>query len=126
MYHFKKVMKHKNTAGKITALLCLLGGGFLFILANGSLILFPAVAQTVGLILVAAAIYIAVAYLLREYTFSVEANDDFSNGGSDHADRYSFRITEAKGKRNTTLDCRLSHLLFYSLKCLPIWGLTFL
>lgn len=112
MYHFKKVMKHKNTAGKITALLCLLGGGFLFILANGSLILFPAVAQTVGLILIAAAIYIAVAYLLREYTFSVEANDDFSSGESDHADRYSFRITEAKGKRNIkVVDVQMSEIV---------------
>ena len=99
MYHFKKVMKHKNKAGKISALLSLLGGGFLFILASGNLILFPAVAQTVGLILVAASIYIAVAYLLREYVYSIEANDSFSEEDTDYSEQYSFRITELKGKR---------------------------
>lgn len=105
-------MKHKNTAGKITALLCLIGGGFLFILANGSLILFPALAQTIGLILIAASIYIAVAYLLRQYTFSVEANDNFSNDESDFSDQYSFRITEAKGKRNIkVVDVQMSEIV---------------
>ena len=69
---FKKVIRHKNTSAKISALLCLLCGAALFILAGNGMVVFPVVAQALSIILIVVAIYIASAYLLREYTYSIE------------------------------------------------------
>ena len=114
MYHYKKVIKHKNTAGKITALLCLICGGFLFIMASGNMILFPAVAQTLGFVLIAASIYIAVSFLLREYTYSIDVNSSFSDDNKEYSEKYSFRITEAKGKRNIkVVDVQMNEIVDY-------------
>jgi hypothetical protein len=90
-------MRPKNTAGKVSALLCLLAGGGLFIMSYANVIAFPAIAQTLGLILLVAAVYIASAYLLRQYTFSVELAKD---------ERYEFRIDENKSKKHFTV-CRI-------------------
>ena len=103
MYLYKKTMRPKNTAGKISALLCLLSGGGLFIMSYANVIAFPAIAQTLGLILLVAAVYIASAYLLRQYTFSVELAKD-ERYGDDL--RYEFRIDEHKSKKCFTV-CRI-------------------
>ena len=71
---FKKAIKHKNTAAKISALLCLICGAALFILAGNGMVSISVLAQAISIILIVAAIYIASAYLLREYTYSIEPN----------------------------------------------------
>jgi hypothetical protein len=95
-------MRPKNTAGKISALLCLLAGGGLFIMSYANVIAFPAIAQTLGLILLVAAVYIASAYLLRQYTVSVELAKDERCGGDL---KYEFRIDEHKSRMSFTV-CR--------------------
>ena len=104
MYLYKKTIHPKNKAGKLTALLCLISGTALFILSNADLIMFPAIAQILGLILLTCAVYVASAYLLREYTFSVEPGDRRREDGSPE---YEFRITEHKGKMTYTT-CRIA------------------
>ena len=100
MYLYKKTIKPKNTAGKITALLCLLCGAALFILAGGGYIIFPSVAQILGVILIGMSIYIASAYLLREYTFSVTQSKNFSDEDVSYAAKFDFIITERKNNRD--------------------------
>ena len=99
MYLFKKVMKHKNTAGKITAALCFACGVALLLLSNGGFIAIPALAQVLAMILLTASIYVAVAFLLREYTFSVEPNKHIADDDK-LSEQFDFIITEVKGKKN--------------------------
>ena len=87
---YRNTPKYKNTAAKITALVCLLSGGALFCFANAGIIVLPSIAQLLGIILITAAIYIASVYLLRAYTFILEENNEYG---------YDFIITEKKGSR---------------------------
>ena len=103
MYLYKKTIKPKNTVGKISALLLLLSGGAAFAMANAGIIALPALAQTIGVITFTASIYIASAYLLREYTISVELRKDDSCGGEP---KYEFRIDERRSKLTYTV-CRM-------------------
>ena len=96
MYLYKKIIKPKNTAAKVTSLLTLLSGAFLWI-ASG-IIPFPAIPQTCAVILIAVSIYVASAYLLREYSYEIA--DNYKDGETDKKDRYDFRITELKGNRS--------------------------
>ena len=98
MYLFKKVMNHKNTAGKICAALCFICGAALLILTNGNLIAYPIIAQILAVILITASIYIAFAFLLRVYTFSVEPNKHIADDKL--SEQFDFIITEAKGKKS--------------------------
>ncbi len=88
---YRSTPKYKNTAAKITALVCLLSGGALFCFANAGIIVLPSIAQLLGIILITAAIYIASVYLLRAYTFIIAENNE---------DCYDFIITEKKGRRD--------------------------
>ena len=74
MYLYKKTARPKNTAAKAVALILLLGGASTVALAQNSAIL-----QLIGIITITAAIYIAAAYLLRIYTFSIEPNGNNSD-----------------------------------------------
>lgn len=100
MYLYQKTVKPKNTAGKITSLLCLLCGAVLFILASNKLIMFPSIAQVIGVILIGVSIYIASAYLLREYTVSVTQSSKFDNEDASYAEKFDFIITEKKNNRD--------------------------
>ena len=95
---FKKVIKHKNTSAKVSALLCLICGAALFILSGNGFVAYPAAAQLISIALIAAAIYIASAYLLREYTYAIEPNTHIVDD-DDLSRQYDLIITEAKGKR---------------------------
>lgn len=95
---FKKIIKHKNTAGKISALLCLIVGAALFILAGNGLVAIPALAQLISICLLGASIYIASAFLLREYTYAIEGNMHIVED-DDISKQYDLIVTEAKGKR---------------------------
>lgn len=106
MYLYQKTFKPKNTAGKITALLCLLGGALLFILANGHIPL-PLLAQIAGVILICTSIYIASAYLLREYTFSVTQGKNYNDEEAEYSEKFDFIITEKKNNR----DIKVCHFI---------------
>lgn len=95
---FKKAIKHKNTAAKISALLCLICGAALFILAGNGYAAYPAAAQTISIVLIVASIYVASAYLLREYTYSIEPNTHIVED-DDLSRQYDLIITEAKGRK---------------------------
>lgn len=98
-------MKHKNVSAKISASVYFVLGIALLLIANGRQIAYPALAQIFAIVLLAASIYIAVAYLLREYTFSIEPNRHIA-ADDRMSEQYDFIITEAKGKRNVKV-CHL-------------------
>lgn len=99
MYIYQKKIHPKNTAAKITSALCLFCGAALLILAQSGYIAIPILAQLLGLVLLIASIYIASSYLLRNYTYSVQAN----NREGDNltlSEMYDFVVYENKGKRS--------------------------
>jgi hypothetical protein len=98
MYLYKKTATPRNTAGKITALLLLLCGGALFILAANFSILPPSIIQFIGVILIGISIYIASAYLLREYTFSIPQSNLM--GDESYKESFDLVITEKKNNRD--------------------------
>jgi hypothetical protein len=99
MYIYQKKIQPKNTAAKITAALCLISGGALLILANANLIAIPILAQLLGLSFIIAAVYIATSYLLREYTYSLQANNR-DGDDLDITELYDFIVCEGKGKKS--------------------------
>ena len=107
MYLYKKTARPKNTVGKISALLSLVCGAALFILASGNHIALPSIAQVIGVILIGASIYIATSYLLREYTFSVCPGKKFDDEDSSYSEKYDFIITEKKNNRDIKV-CHIS------------------
>ena len=94
----------KNIAAKITSLLCLIMGAFMFIVANSNSLKFPWIAQLIGLILITVSIYVASAYLLRQYTFSVQPRESSSGEVYEKTD---FCITEKRSSKSFTV-CRIS------------------
>lgn len=100
MYLYQKTVKPKNTVGKITSLLCLLCGAALFILAGNLTDFYVSIVQFASVILIGIAIYIATAYLLREYTFSVTQSSKFSDEDVDFDEKFDFIITEKKNNRD--------------------------
>lgn len=98
---YKNTPKIKNKAGKITALTLLICGAALFILSTYNLIYPVWLAQAVGIILITIAIYIASAFLLRQFTFSVEE----SNSGTESAN-YDLAISERRSNKDITV-CRI-------------------
>jgi hypothetical protein len=95
---FRKIIKHKNTAGKISALLCLILGAALFILSGSGYVAVPALAQAISIGLLVAAIYIASVFLLREYTYAIEPNIHVVED-NDLSKQYDLIVTELKGRR---------------------------
>lgn len=98
---YKNTPKIKNKAGKITALTLLICGAALFVLSNYNLIYPVWLAQAVGIILIAIAIYIASAFLLRQFTFAIEESNNDSSAAN-----YEFVISERRSNRDTTV-CRI-------------------
>lgn len=98
MYFFKKAIKHKNTFAKISAAICLVLGAALLLISSGGNVAYPVLAQVMGILLLTFSVYVAIAYLLREYTYSVEPNKHIADDSI--SEQYDFIITEAKGNRN--------------------------
>ena len=90
---YRSLPTPKNTYAKIAALVCLLLGMALFAIASLNLVDYPALPQTLGIFSLTASVYIASAFLLRRYTFSVDQNPQGELGELD------FCIVENKGKR---------------------------
>ena len=99
MYLYEKTSRPKNRAGKITALLLLLCGAALFIIAGATLEQYYAPIQALGVIMIGISVYIAVAYLLKEYTFSVTQGKNFHDEDAEYSDKFDFIITERKSNR---------------------------
>ena len=100
---FKKTPTPENKAAKISAVISVAGGVLVFILTTAIKdIPFPGVAQFIGLLLVAYAIYIAGAYLLRRYTFIIEPSED-----EDTEPDHDLIINEQKGNRKIKV-CHVS------------------
>ena len=97
---YKNTPVPKNTAAKVYALVALLGGAFLFLSTNFWNYSMPWLPQLIGVILLVFAIYIASAYLLRRYTFSIEES---SGEGESGEGEFTFRITELRYNRQMTL-----------------------
>ncbi len=95
MHLYKKTIKPKNTAAKATSLLTLLSGFFLWIAASS--IPLPAIPQSCAIILFAVSIYVASAYLLREYSYEIAYN--YKEDEEDDKHRHDIIVTEIKGKR---------------------------
>jgi hypothetical protein len=74
-----------------------MGAALLFI-SNGN-IAYPVLAQVLAILLLTFSVYVAIAFLLREYTYSIEPNKHIVKDDS-MSEQYDFIITEAKGKRN--------------------------
>ncbi len=101
---FKKTPAPKNTAAKISALLTLLSGVFMFIMAGGQAIPLPWLAQIVGILLLTFSIYVASAYLLRRYTFIVES---VSDAAESRDGAYDLIINELRSNRELKV-CHIS------------------
>ncbi|MBE6684607.1 MAG: hypothetical protein E7592_03010 [Ruminococcaceae bacterium] len=99
MYIYQKKIQPKNISAKITSALCLVCGAALLILAQAGYIAIPILAQLLGLVLWVAAVYIASAYLLRDYTYSVQANSKVGENDT-LSEIYDFIVYENKGKKS--------------------------
>ncbi len=99
---YKNTPTPKNTVAKLYALIMLVSGFVLFVSANYLNYHFPWLVQCLGVVLIGAAIYLATAYILRRYTFSVEDSEKEDYDG-EMILTYLFRITEFKNNRNITL-----------------------
>jgi len=95
MYLYQKNIKPKNKLGKAFALIFLILGAVAFI-AGASNLPFPTIYQSLGVILLTVSVYIATAYLLREYIYSIAPNDREHDNESYNFD---FIIKENKGNR---------------------------
>ena len=103
---FKKVITPKNTAAKISALLTLLGGAFMFIMANGDLIPLPWIAQLIGIVFLTFSIFVASAYLFRQYSVVIEST---SGAAEDGEGAYDFHVNEIGGRRHQKGDRKVCH-----------------
>lgn len=93
MYLYKKTIKPQNRTAWIISLLCFLVGAVLFTSAANIFKSGAAIAQLIGILLLTFAIYILSAYLIRQYTFSVEHNKNEDGGIKE---TYDFIITEQR------------------------------
>ena len=104
---FKKRIAPKNRAAKISALLTLLGGAFMFIMANGGNIPLPWLAQLIGIALLTFSIYVASAYLFRQYSVVIEP---MSGATEDGEGTYDFLVYEIDGRKHQRGDRKVCHV----------------
>ena len=95
MYLYKNTVIPKNTAAKITSLSCIISGLFLWIVSAYAPL--PSVFQSIAVILFAAAIYIASAYLLRIYSYEIAYN--YKENETEDASLHDFIIYERKNNK---------------------------
>lgn len=96
MYLYSKTFIHHNKEAKLIALACLLFGGLFFAVGNANLLPMPAIAQLLGFALIATAVYIAAAFLLRQYTVAVIKNNREEGSVKE---LYDLTVSERKGKK---------------------------
>lgn len=101
---YKKTLKHQNRNAKLIMWLLFVCGIFLFLFADNGKLPYPAVAQTAAIVMICAAIYIAVSFVLKEFTVDVFFPD---NAASDEHIKPDFAIYEQKGKKRVKV-CHIS------------------
>ncbi len=99
---YKNKPEPKNKVAKVSALMTLIGGMFLFAVSNSGAIPLPWLAQTVAVIFLTFSIYVAAAYLLKRFTFIVDGKATVDGDGDS-----DFIITEQKGSREIKV-CHVS------------------
>ena len=96
MWLYNKTFTHQNREAKITALGCLLFGGLFYGFGNSDIFPAPAIFQLVGVALIVCSVYLATAYILKQYSVSISKND---NVDGDTCELYDLIVRERKGKR---------------------------
>lgn len=96
MWLYNKTFIHQNREAKITALACLLFGGMFYGFGNIDIFPTPIAFQLVGVMLIVWSVYLATAYILKQYSVSISKNDN--RDGSVSA-LYDLIVRERKGKR---------------------------
>ncbi len=104
---FKKTIAPKNRAAKISALLTLLGGAFMFIMASGGNIPLTWLAQLIGIVLLTFSIYVASAYLFRQYSVVIES---VSGAAEDGEGAYDLIVYELGGRKYQKGDRKVCHV----------------
>lgn len=93
---YDKTFKHQNREAKIIALTSLLFGGLFYGFGNSRLFPMPVLFQAAGLSLIVYSVFVATAYLLKEYRVSLEKNDKKEG---EIKELYDLIVYERKGKR---------------------------
>ncbi len=101
---FKKTPVPKNTLAKISALITLVMGLFMFVFARTDVIAIPWLAQVIAIILLTFSIHVATSYLLKRYTFIIESMLGAAESGEG---AYDFIITEFRSNREIKV-CHVS------------------
>ena len=96
MWLYNKTFIHQNREAKITALACLLFGGLFYGFGNSDIFPMPVILQLIGVILIVCSVYLATAYILKQYSVSILKNDN-SDGST--SELYDLIVRERKGKR---------------------------
>ncbi len=96
MWIYNKTFTHQNREAKIAALACLLFGGLFYGFGNTDIFPIPVIFQLVGVILIVCSVYLATAYILKQYSVSISRND---NNDGDAGELYDLIVRERKGKR---------------------------
>ena len=96
MWLYNKTFIHQNREAKITALACLLFGGLFYGFGNTDIFPAPVIFQLVGVILIVCSVYLATAYILKQYSVSISKND---NRDGNTCELYDLIVRERKGKR---------------------------
>ena len=96
MWLYNKTFTHQNREAKITALACLLFGGLFYGFGNTDIFPMPVIFQLVGVIMIVCSVYIATAYILKQYSVAITRND---NSDDNACELYDLIVRERKGKR---------------------------
>ncbi len=105
---FKKTIEPKNRAAKVSALLTLLGGAFMFIMANGGNIPLPWLAQLIGIVLLTFSIYVASAYLFKQYAVVIESMSGAAEDGEGAYDLIVYEFGSSKYRKGDRKVCHVS------------------
>ena len=96
MWLYNKTFTHQNREAKIAALACLLFGGLFYGFGNTKIFPAPVIFQLVGVILIVCSVYLATAYILKQYSVSISKND---TRDGEVGELYDLIVRERKGKR---------------------------
>ena len=101
---YKKTLKHQNRNAKLIMWLLFVCGIFLFLFAGNGKLPYPAIAQTAAIIMICIAVYIALSFVLKEFTVKVFFPDGATSNKPIKPD---FAIYEQNGAKKVKV-CHIS------------------
>lgn len=101
---YKKTLKHQNRNAKLIMWLLFICGIFLFLFAGNGKLPYPAIAQSAAIIMICIAVYIALSFVLKEFTVEVFFPD---SALSDEHIKPDFAICEQRGAKKIKV-CHIS------------------